>query len=46
MSAENFELAAEEIKNFADKLSNDEKAAIYSLFKQATVGDVNIRNNQ
>ncbi|KAM3140873.1 hypothetical protein pb186bvf_007100 [Paramecium bursaria] len=40
--AANFELAAEEVKAFVNKLSDNVKLQIYGLFKQATVGDVNI----
>ena len=36
-----FELACEEVKSFADKLSNDVKLSLYGNFKQATVGDNN-----
>lgn len=34
-------MAAEEVKAFGEKLSNDVKLTIYGLYKQATVGDVN-----
>ncbi|CAD8183849.1 unnamed protein product [Paramecium octaurelia] len=40
--AQNFELAAEEVKSFVDKLNDQTKLQIYGLYKQATVGDVNI----
>ena len=36
-----FEIAAAEVKNLASKPSDDEMLKIYSLYKQATVGDVN-----
>jgi len=42
MSAENFELAAEEIQNFfkaKGETSDDNKLALYSLYKQGTVGN-------
>ena len=38
----NFDLAAEEIKSFVEKLKDDEKLIVYGWFKQATVGDCNI----
>jgi acyl-CoA-binding protein len=37
-----FNKAVEESKNFKEKPSNDRLLQLYSLFKQATVGDVNI----
>ncbi|KAL3831308.1 hypothetical protein ACJMK2_023077 [Sinanodonta woodiana] len=40
MSAE-FNKAAEEAKKLKSKPSNDEMLELYSLYKQATVGDVN-----
>jgi diazepam-binding inhibitor (GABA receptor modulator, acyl-CoA-binding protein) len=42
--AEKFELYAEGIKtkdDFVNGLTNEQKLDLYSLFKQATVGDVN-----
>ena len=33
--------AAEEVKNLSGKPSNDDMLEIYSLYKQATVGDCN-----
>ncbi|EGR34110.1 hypothetical protein IMG5_023240 [Ichthyophthirius multifiliis] len=44
MSAENFELAAEEIKNFIagnGKVSDDNLLQFYAFYKQGTVGDCN-----
>merc|ERR1712115_407926 len=38
---ENFNAAAEKVKNLASQPSDDELKEIYSLFKQATVGDIN-----
>ena len=37
---EDFEKAAEEAKGLPDGTSNDDKLALYGLFKQGTVGDV------
>jgi acyl-CoA-binding protein len=37
-----FDKAVEESKNFKEKPSNDTLLQLYSLFKQATSGDVNI----
>jgi len=37
-----FETAVEEVKSLASKPADDELLKMYSLFKQATVGDVNI----
>ena len=39
--SEEFKKAAEEVNNLAAKPSNEELLDIYSLYKQATVGDVN-----
>ena len=39
--AQQFELAAEESKNFNQRPSNDSLLQLYSLYKQATIGDVN-----
>merc|ERR1712183_201316 len=36
-----FQTAAEEAKNLAAKPTNDEMLKLYSLYKQATVGDCN-----
>ncbi|XP_058888379.1 acyl-CoA-binding protein-like isoform X2 [Acipenser ruthenus] len=36
-----FDKAAEEVKNLKSQPSDQEMLEIYSLFKQATVGDVN-----
>ncbi|CAJ1078876.1 acyl-CoA-binding protein-like [Xyrichtys novacula] len=36
-----FDKAAEEVKNLATKPADEEMLQVYSLFKQATVGDVN-----
>jgi diazepam-binding inhibitor (GABA receptor modulating acyl-CoA-binding protein) len=36
-----FEQAVEEIKNLSDRPSNDTLLQLYSLYKQATEGDVN-----
>ena len=41
--ADEFEKSADEIKNKVNKtLTDDELKEIYALYKQATVGDVNI----
>ena len=37
---EDFNKAAEEAKALPDGTSNDDKLALYGLFKQGTVGDV------
>jgi diazepam-binding inhibitor (GABA receptor modulator, acyl-CoA-binding protein) len=37
-----FEQAAEDSKNLKERPSNDTLLQLYSLFKQATVGDVNV----
>lgn len=43
MSASNFEEAVDIVNNKMNKtLSNDELKEIYALYKQATVGDVNV----
>merc|ERR1712008_408503 len=43
MSAATFEEAVENVNNKMNKtLSNDELKEIYALYKQATVGDVNV----
>eukprot|EP00335_Anophryoides_haemophila_P000105 CAMPEP_0204821032 /NCGR_PEP_ID=MMETSP1018-20131115/1552_1 /ASSEMBLY_ACC=CAM_ASM_000518 /TAXON_ID=46462 /ORGANISM="Anophryoides haemophila, Strain AH6" /LENGTH=76 /DNA_ID=CAMNT_0051918781 /DNA_START=44 /DNA_END=274 /DNA_ORIENTATION=+ len=42
--SENFELASEEISNFfknGGDTNNDNKLALYKLFKQGSVGDCN-----
>ncbi|RXM37205.1 Acyl-CoA-binding protein [Acipenser ruthenus] len=39
--AADFDKAAEEVKNLKSQPSDQEMLEIYSLFKQATVGDVN-----
>ncbi|KAK6483001.1 acyl-CoA-binding protein-like [Huso huso] len=41
MSQADFDKAAEEVKNLKSQPSDKEMLEIYSLFKQATVGDVN-----
>ncbi|XP_043930930.1 acyl-CoA-binding protein [Protopterus annectens] len=41
MSQEDFDRAAEEVKQLKSAPTDEEKLAIYSLFKQTTVGDVN-----
>lgn len=41
MSQESFDKAAEEVKKLKEKPTDDEMLEIYSLFKQATVGDIN-----
>nr|KAG5700616.1 hypothetical protein BaRGS_015446 [Batillaria attramentaria] len=41
MRAHAFNKAAEEVKNLKTKPSDQEMLDVYSLFKQATVGDVN-----
>eukprot|EP00892_Ulva_mutabilis_P007324 jgi/Ulvmu1/4964/UM207_0008.1 len=38
---EDFELAAAAAKELPEKISNEDKLALYGLFKQGTVGDVN-----
>jgi diazepam-binding inhibitor (GABA receptor modulator, acyl-CoA-binding protein) len=38
---EDFEIAAEEAKNFTKKPSNDEMLKLYALYKQGTAGDCN-----
>ncbi|CBY18768.1 unnamed protein product [Oikopleura dioica] len=40
--SEAFNKAAEEAKNLKAKPGNDELLKLYSLFKQATVGDCNV----
>jgi len=40
MSKEQFERAAEEIKQITKRPSNDELLSLYAFFKQATEGDV------
>lgn len=37
-----FEEVAQKIKDQKPELSNEQKGEIYGLFKQATIGDVNI----
>ena len=39
--AKQFEEAAEESKNLSERPSNDTLLQLYSLYKQATAGDVN-----
>ncbi|KAI1899393.1 hypothetical protein AGOR_G00061310 [Albula goreensis] len=41
MSQVEFEKAAEEVKNLKAKPTDAEMLKVYSLYKQATVGDVN-----
>ncbi|XP_041120022.1 acyl-CoA-binding protein-like [Polyodon spathula] len=41
MSQADFDKAAEEVKKLKSQPSDQEMLEIYSLFKQATVGDVN-----
>ncbi|GCC25182.1 acyl-CoA-binding protein [Chiloscyllium punctatum] len=41
MAQGDFEKAAEEVKQLKSQPSDDEMLAVYSLYKQATVGDVN-----
>ncbi|XP_072903667.1 acyl-CoA-binding protein [Hemitrygon akajei] len=41
MAQADFEKAAEEVKNLKTKPSDEDMLLIYSLYKQATVGDVN-----
>ena len=36
-----FEKAAEDVKKLTSKPSNDTMLKVYSLYKQATVGDIN-----
>ena len=38
---EDFDVAAEEAKTLPDSISNEDKLALYGLFKQGTIGDVN-----
>jgi diazepam-binding inhibitor (GABA receptor modulator, acyl-CoA-binding protein) len=40
--AKHFEQAAQEIKVHGKSMSNDDLSQIYGLYKQATVGDINI----
>ncbi|KAG7306939.1 hypothetical protein JYU34_007062 [Plutella xylostella] len=40
---EQFKTVSDTVKNWSKKPSNDENLALYSLFKQANFGDVNIR---
>ncbi|XP_063068457.1 acyl-CoA-binding protein [Engraulis encrasicolus] len=42
MSQDDFNRAAEEAKKLKTQPGNDELKEIYALYKQATVGDVNI----
>jgi diazepam-binding inhibitor (GABA receptor modulator, acyl-CoA-binding protein) len=37
-----FETVSKSVRNWKTKPSDNENLALYSLFKQATVGDVNI----
>lgn len=39
---ETFEKAVEEVKVLKQRPSHDELSSLYGLYKQATVGDVNI----
>ncbi|XP_023952608.1 acyl-CoA-binding protein-like [Bicyclus anynana] len=39
---EQFASVAESVRNWKKKPSDNENLALYSLFKQATIGDVNI----
>ncbi|XP_048479537.1 putative acyl-CoA-binding protein isoform X2 [Plutella xylostella] len=39
---EQFKTVSDTVKNWSKKPSNDENLALYSLFKQANFGDVNI----
>ncbi|XP_059822307.1 acyl-CoA-binding protein [Hypanus sabinus] len=41
MAQADFEKAAEEVKHLKTKPSDEDMLLIYSLYKQATVGDVN-----
>ncbi|XP_060683839.1 acyl-CoA-binding protein [Hemiscyllium ocellatum] len=41
MAQGDFEKAAEEVKQLKSQPSDEEMLAVYSLYKQATVGDVN-----
>uniref|UniRef100_A0A8C5QVK6 ACB domain-containing protein n=1 Tax=Leptobrachium leishanense TaxID=445787 RepID=A0A8C5QVK6_9ANUR len=42
MSPADFDKAAEDIRKLKTKPTDDEMREIYGLFKQATVGDINI----
>ena len=42
MPSDAFNTAAEEVKKLKKSPTDDEKLETYALFKQATVGDVNI----
>lgn len=42
---QDFDTAAEHVKNLVKKPSDDELLQIYGLFKQGTVGDVNTGKN-
>jgi diazepam-binding inhibitor (GABA receptor modulating acyl-CoA-binding protein) len=39
--AQQFEQATEDSKNFSERPSNESLLQLYSLYKQATIGDVN-----
>ncbi|XP_028035570.1 putative acyl-CoA-binding protein [Bombyx mandarina] len=39
---EQFKQVADKVRNWKTKPSDDENLALYSLYKQATIGDVNI----
>ena len=39
---DDFELAQKKVKSFTKRPNDDELLHIYSLYKQATVGDINI----
>ncbi|KAF9822374.1 hypothetical protein SFRURICE_017649 [Spodoptera frugiperda] len=41
---EQFTKVATSVRNWKTTPSNDENLALYSLYKQATIGDVNIEN--
>lgn len=41
-----FQKAAEDVKSLPKKPSNDTMLKVYALYKQATVGDVNICKKQ
>ena len=38
----NFEEAAERVKNLSQKPNDDEMLQLYGLYKQATVGNINV----
>ncbi|CAH0747968.1 unnamed protein product [Diatraea saccharalis] len=41
---QDFQKVAESVRNWKTRPSDNENLALYSLYKQATIGDVNIGN--